>query len=104
MNIARQRPTNACRGRAEQRLLALLAAHRRASDAARWASKMVLRVLRSALPVLALALAGCSESPVEPSILEGMDKRPALKWLEGNSNKYALASNRFGPTANARIC
>jgi hypothetical protein len=31
-------PTSACRGRAEQRLLALLAVYRRASDAARWAS------------------------------------------------------------------
>jgi hypothetical protein len=35
-------------------------------------------------------------------VLDGMRKVPALAWLDGNKNAYALASNRFGPTAKAR--
>lgn len=31
-----------------------------------------------------------------------MRKEPAIAWLEANKNPYALASNRFGSTANAR--
>ncbi|WP_382176601.1 hypothetical protein [Hydrogenophaga luteola] len=34
--------------------------------------------------------------------LKAMRKVPALAWLDANKNPYALASNRFGSTANAR--
>jgi hypothetical protein len=34
--------------------------------------------------------------------LDSMRKIPALLWLDSNKNEGALASNRFGPTAQAR--
>jgi hypothetical protein len=66
--------------------------------------------MRHLLAVVALAicasvtLAGCTELPNVSGArsLDGMRKFPAIPWLDGNKNAYALASNRFGPTAKAR--
>lgn len=60
-------------------------------------------VVAIALGALALHTS-CTAPPSTSSVrmLEGMRKLPALAWLEANRNPYALASNRFGPTAKAR--
>ena len=46
-------------------------------------------------------------SSISPAVAQATDfasmrKLPALAWLDANNNKYALASNRFGSTAEAR--
>jgi hypothetical protein len=65
--------------------------------------RQFLVAIAIALSTLALHTSCTAPSPASSAkALDGMRKLPALDWLDGNGNPYALASNRFGPTAKAR--
>lgn len=65
--------------------------------------RLTVVALALALGVLALHT-GCASPPERSAArsLASMRKLPAMAWLDANQNPYALASNRFGPTAKAR--